>query len=295
MAYIIAYIKDDNGDMWASILNTTAYVSTDYYDKYVKKDIYLRGLNVGLSDSNNAPMINMDEMYIVDTEEIVTGLQYVANSKTDDEVIMFVLPEEYIGKKYSEVESEIKKLGFTNIKIESKETNDSNNKDGTICEFSIGNKNYKRGDKVNKSDEVKIVYWKFKEQSKEQKQSSSVSYSTNDKNTVKNGNSGKYAYSSIGGKNENYYIIDFTTSSVYFFTDGDGSETYLKGKIVSGTLNTTLLVKFSIGSEQWYEGMHFRWKNQPNHLIVEDDDHFEYDFYPTSLSAAESILRKRQK
>ena len=295
MAYIIGYIEDENKNMWSSLLNTTAYVSTDYYDKYVKKDIYLRGLNVGLADSSNTPIINMDEMYIIETEEIVTGLQYVANSKTDSEVIMFVLPEEYIGDNYSEVENELKKLGFTNIKTEAKETSDSNNKDGSICEFSIGNKNYKRGDKLNKSDEVKIVYWKYKKQSTGSTQSNSVSYSTNDTKKVKEGNSGKYAYSSMGAGYDSYYIIDFTTSSVYYFHDGNGSNTYLKGKIVSGNLNTTLVARFSVGSRQWVQGFHFKWKNMPNHLIVEDEDHSEYDYYPTSLSEAQKILKQRQK
>ncbi len=199
---------------------------------------------------------------------------------------MTVLPEEYIGSDYKTVEEEMKSYGFTNIIIESKDTTDSSNV-GKIVEFSIGGKSYNRGDIFKKTEEVKIVYWKLKEEN-----NSSVYYSTNDSKAVKNGNSGIYSYINKGGYY--YYIIDFNDKSVYSFSEGDGSETAKKARIVSGDLNSTLIVKYVDGSSKWQEGLHFKYKNQPNHLVLEDDDHFEYDFYPTSLSEAQTILKRKK-
>ena len=55
-------------------------------------------------------------------------------------------------------------------------------------------------------------------------QATEVSYSTNTKEAVKNGNSGVYAYVDGGYSYDIYYIIDFDEGYVYYFTEGNGEE-----------------------------------------------------------------------
>lgn len=116
-----------------------------------------------------------------------------------------------------------------------------------------------------------------------------VYYSTNGKSTVKNGNSGVYAYKNRGENYNIYYIIDFDDGYVYSFMDGDVSSTCEKLKIDEGDLNDVVIITYHDGGEEWSNGLHFKWKNQPDHLILEDSFHNEYDYYCTDLSSALTI------
>lgn len=116
--------------------------------------------------------------------------------------------------------------------------------------------------------------------------STSVSYSTNSKDTVKNGKTGVYSYKSHGGSYDIYYIIDFDEGYVYYFCDGNGDTTCDRIKIDSGTLNDVVIITYHDGGVTWQEGLHFKRARQPDHLIVEDHNRYEYDFYTTDLSLA---------
>lgn len=118
----------------------------------------------------------------------------------------------------------------------------------------------------------------------------SVSYSSNDENTVKNGNSGVYAYKTKGGSYSVYYIIDFDNGYVYRFTSDESS--CMKVKIDSGDLNSVCIVTYSDGGVSWQEGLHFKFKNQPDHLIVQDEYGYETDLYTTNLDDA---LKEKDK
>ncbi len=120
----------------------------------------------------------------------------------------------------------------------------------------------------------------------------SVSYSTNGKSTVKNGNSGVYSYILSGPNYDIYYIIDFENGYVYYFTSID--VTADRVKIVSGDLNSVLVITYYDDGVTWSNGLHFKWKNQPDHLILEDDDGFEYDLYTTNLSKALERLKTKK-
>lgn len=124
------------------------------------------------------------------------------------------------------------------------------------------------------------------------KEEATVYYSTNNRETVKQGNSGVYAYS--GDINPNlYYIIDFDKGFVYRFTD-DETNTCERIKIDSGNLNDVLIFTYHDGNSKWSNGLHFRWKNQPNHLILQDEDGFEWDFSPTNLNSAIKIRDQKK-
>ena len=117
----------------------------------------------------------------------------------------------------------------------------------------------------------------------------SVYYSSNNADTVRKGNSGVYAYKSRGGAYDRYYIIDFNSRCVYYFTDGNGESSCECVKMESGHLNDVLIITYHDGSDQWSNGLHFKYKDNPEHLIMQDQDGFEYDFYPTDLIDAQRI------
>ncbi|MCM1024722.1 MAG: hypothetical protein NC395_11805 [Prevotella sp.] len=120
----------------------------------------------------------------------------------------------------------------------------------------------------------------------------SIFYSTNDLQTAKKGNSGVYSYRSRGGEYYIYYVIDFDEGYVYRFLDSDTSCDRLK--IESGDLNDVIIVTYHDGDDTWSNGLHFKWKNQPDHLVLEDNNHFETDFYPTDLDDALKIRDKKK-
>ncbi|ADL36469.1 PASTA domain-containing protein (plasmid) [Butyrivibrio proteoclasticus B316] len=116
-------------------------------------------------------------------------------------------------------------------------------------------------------------------------------YTTNDKSTYKNGNSGVYAYRRNGKNYDLYIIIDFDEGAVYDFMDGNGDITCTKGYIKSGDLNSVLIVTYYDGADSWESGYCFAWKNQPDHLKYQIDasDSTQFDYYATSLKSALKI------
>ena len=121
------------------------------------------------------------------------------------------------------------------------------------------------------------------------KEDPEVYYSSNDIKAVKNGNSGIYAYRNHGGSYYIYYVIDFDEGYVYSFTKGNDDTSCDRLRIDSGDLNSALIVTYHDGSNVWSNGLHFKYKNQPTHMILEDSNHFEYDFYATDLTDALEI------
>jgi len=120
-----------------------------------------------------------------------------------------------------------------------------------------------------------------------------VSYSTNGKDTVKNGNTGIYSYRSRGGEYYIYYIIDFDEGYVYRFCEGNGDAICDRVKIETGDLNNVLIITYHDGEDSWSYGLHFKWKNQPDTLIVQEEDGYEYAFYSTDLQSASALKESK--
>ena len=116
--------------------------------------------------------------------------------------------------------------------------------------------------------------------------SGAVYYSTNDEDSVKKGNKGVYAYRDKGGTYRNYYVIDFDKGYVYHFTDESGNEYCDRIKMTSGDLNSVLIITYHDGGTSWTEGLHFKYKDHPDHLILQDYWGAEWDYYPTDLDDA---------
>lgn len=220
--------------------------------------------------------------------------------------------DEYAGKNYEIVLDELGTAGFTNIETEVLDDLIFGfiTKDGDVESVSIdGNKTFSKGTKFMPDATVVVTYHTFPDNenkdnsqnsddsnstggngNSEKKDSDSVSYSTNNKATVKNGNSGVYAYKAVNGNYDIYWVIDFDEQCVYWFTDGNGDSTCDKVPMVSGSLNDVLIITYHDGDSEWSYGLHFKWKSQPDTLIMQDNNGFEYEYYTTDL---EDVLALR--
>jgi hypothetical protein len=123
---------------------------------------------------------------------------------------------------------------------------------------------------------------------KPENKKSSLSYTTNDKETAKKGNTGVFAYAK-SATYTNYYIIDFDEGYVYFFSEGNGSETCDRMKIDSGDLNSGVTYTYHDAGDTWEEYLHFKWKNQPDTLIMVDSSGYEVQYRTTNLEEALEI------
>lgn len=220
----------------------------------------------------------------------------------DGEVKVDVSASEYKHKDYEEVTTALKTLGFTNINYEILyDIALGWTDEGEIESVSIAGKTeFTRGDVFPADAEIIITYHMPEEDDPNNSPSesippadTSVYYSTNDINTVKNGNTGVYAYKNRGGSYELYYIIDFDEGYVYHFSDGNGEETCDRVKIDSGDLNSVVIITYHDGGNVWQNGLHFKWVRQPDPLILQDNDGFEWDYYPTDLENALAIRQSK--
>ena len=91
----------------------------------------------------------------------------------------------------------------------------------------------------------------------------------------------------------NYYIIDFDEGFVYWFAEGNGDNTCDRLAIVSGDLNDKVIITYHFEDGTLTYGLHFKWKNVPDTLIVQDQDGFELEYKPTDLQKALEIRAKR--
>lgn len=203
----------------------------------------------------------------------------------DDDPSKIELPagsDDYIGMNYLEVEKALRNIGLTNITFETVTTSDSAHEDGSVCCVEINLRDFDKGDKVDPDDEVVIEYYVYEEPSP-------VFYSTNDRETAKHGNSGVFSYKSRGGSYDVYWIIDFEAGYVYNFTEGNGESYCDRVKIVSGDLNDNITVTWHDGGDEWSWGLHFKYKNTPETLVVNDHLGLAHEFYTTDLGSALSI------
>ncbi len=134
------------------------------------------------------------------------------------------------------------------------------------------------------SDDVYLLDPDFKEE--ETGDLGGVYYSTNSEETVKNGNAGIYSYKNAGKSYQQYFIIDFDEGYVYYFMYGEGSISGDKLKIESGNLNDSLKITYHTEDGDWSNYLHFHYKDNPQRLILTDNDGLETEFIPTSIDAA---------
>lgn len=116
------------------------------------------------------------------------------------------------------------------------------------------------------------------------------SHSSGDRKTAKKGNSGVYAYVKSGQNYDIYYIIDFEQGYVYYFLYGPNDKYSAdRVKIVQGDLNSLVLITYHDGGSEWSYGLCFKWANQPDILIVQDEYGSKDQFQPMDLEEALEI------
>ena len=201
---------------------------------------------------------------------------------------------DFYGKDHKEVVDELKAIGFTNITeqplydIELGIT-----KEGSADYVSInGSTDYQKGDIFNKDVAVIVPYHlkaeddpnkpketadtseaAAEEQADEgtesgedaQQTKNTIFNSTNDADTAKLGNSGKFSYIKKSPQYDLYYLIDFDEGVVYNFHYENG---YVDGTVYtigSGDLNSGLEAIYNDGEFTFY--LHFHYENNPAALI----------------------------
>ena len=204
---------------------------------------------------------------------------------------------------YKDVEIVLKEAGFKNVKM--KIIYDiiwGWTEEGEVESVSVsGTKSFDKGDIFEKDVEIIITYhMKYADDPNRptvtlptEPNNNPVSYSTNTRATVKNGNSGVYSYKSNGGVYDIYWIIDFDEGYVYWFTEGNGNEHCDRLKMQSGDLNTSLKITYHDDGVMWSYLLYFKYKNQPDILVMCDNDGFTREYSPTNLSDALALRKTK--
>lgn len=247
------------------------------------------------------------------SDRMVVDTVYLENKSAvgENQAMIPISASDCMFENYKDIEKEFKKAGFTNIKT--KILYDIYwgwTEEGEVDSVSInGNDDFVRGDIYDKDSKIVITYHMKEEDdpnkpiettedeteedesekdeiSEQEDEDKPVFYSTNTRDTVSNGDSGVYAYKSKGGSYDIYWIIDFDNNYVYYFTDGNGDTTCDRLKIESGDLNSVVIITYHDGADEWSNGLHFKYKEHSEHLVMQDNDGFEYDYYTTDLSDA---------
>lgn len=274
----ISTLRDSDGHDWLLMLEIDTFGYRETYEKFLNKKVILTGVYTGYSNLQKAPCISLYKIREIDGENTATSIYTcfnnlsVLNLKDDDVIILMS-------------EEKLKKL-VTITSDKAFEKYDSNNDD------TIENKDEPKIETTINTPNANESITNVKEETPVNDKDR-VSYSTNTKATVKNGDSGIYSYCSIGHMYDIYYIIDFDDGYVYRFIDEEYETMCDKVKIESGTLNDTVIITYHDDGITWKNGLHFKWVKQPDHLIVEDDDHYESDFYSTNLKSALEIMKTK--
>ncbi len=252
-------------------------------------------------------------------------LGIVANSSDDtsdperkapsDDVLLTFSSYDVEDQLYQDVVVRFNSIGLENIELVPIEDLITGwlTKDGEIEKVTINGDDYfYKGQKVKKDALIRITYHTFpgKETIAEtvpisdivteeitvpateaplNTEADHVYYSTNDLKTAKKGNSGVFSYVKQGKVYDIYIIIDFDEGYYYYFLERDGNTFCDRLRIDEGDLNSHIIVTYHDGGDEWQNLLYFKYANQPDHLILLDGNHLEFDFYPTDLEKALKI------
>lgn len=228
--------------------------------------------------------------------------------KTDEIKIDFC-ELDLISADVSNVKSQLMGKGFTNVNTVSQyDVDKSSYYYHDVISVKINGKHdYGNGSIFRKNDAVEILFHDSKpvettpvttsESTKPSETSTSSSghrisyHSSQDRDIAKQGNSGIYAYRNRGGSNYKYYVIDFDNGYVYFFSNDESSA--MAARIVSGDLNSYILLKYKDSGIIWEEALCFKYKYSPEILILQDNDGFSWEFYTENVNEAVRILNTK--
>lgn len=217
------------------------------------------------------------DVFVSDAEVVIT--YHMPEDANPANITMEKGSSNYISLDYLDVQQALKDLGFINIELEESTTEDASHNNGEVFVVNINGRSFDSGDVFSPSDRVCIKYYVVVEPQP-------VFYSTNDYETAKKGDTGIFSYKSTGKSYDIYWIIDFDEGYVYYFTEGNGESSCDRLKIESGTLNDKVIITYHDGGDEWSYSLHFNYINQPETLIMVDNDGFDYKYSTTSLDKA---------
>lgn len=220
----------------------------------------------------------------VNTESTKTESAETESTETGPAEIMLTMgADDFKGMNYQDAEKKFREMGFTKFEYETVDTAEESLNDTVfyteITRWIFGDSDFAKGDEFDVGSTITFYIYKYTKPSP-------VSYSTNDLETSRKGDTGIFSYRSRGGSYYTYWIIDFDDGYVYWFTDGNGSAECDRIAIDSGTLNDAVTITYHDGNSSWSYRLFFKWKNQSDHLVMQDNDGFTYDYYSTNLSEA---------
>lgn len=243
----------------------------------------------------------------------ITQLMFVNKSAMkDNEAMVPMSASSCIFEDYKDIQTIFKDAGFSNISTQIVyDIVFGFTDEGEVDDISINGKtDFKKGDVFPKNAKIVITYHMFadddpnkpeetttkkpesttaKKETTVKQEKETVYYSSNTEDTVKNGNSGIYAYKNRAGAYDIYWVIDFDNGYVYNFFEGNGDDTCDRLKIESGDLNSAVKITWHDGGDEWSYLLHFKYVDNPNHLIVNDNDGFDLDYYPTDINTALAV------
>lgn len=209
---------------------------------------------------------------------------------TSKKITVTMSEEEFKNLTTADAEKILKAMGFTTFKYDTLDAGSRSDLAGKVGAVEIKSWEFGKGD-FTKGDtydtDAIVVLWTYKYT--EPEKPTPVFYSTNDYETAKKGNTGVFSYKNKSGSYDIYWIIDFDAGYVYYFTEGNGENTCDKVKIVSGDLNDRITATWHDGGDQWSWFLHFKYKNHPETLVVNDHNGFDTEFTTTDLDNALSV------
>ncbi len=202
------------------------------------------------------------------------------------EIVMTMSEKDFEGMDCKKAEKLFRKMGFTSFEYNIVKTDEKSEADKIlfvkITEGIIGSDDFVEGDTFDTEAIVKFKYYEYEAPKP-------VYYSTNDYATARKGKSGVFSYKNKGGSYDIYWIVDFDDGYVYWFTEGNGDSTCDKVKIVSGDLNDRITVTWHDGGTKWSWRLHFKYKNSPTTLVVNDHNGVAIEFSATDLEDALAV------
>lgn len=308
----LGIVKTDKKWLHLVLLLVILVMFSPYFRDFKAKD-----------DSSAVVETSVPETAIVATTEpaVKTTVGETEYVLADDEIRIDFSSFGLLSENYEDVAYRLNRLGFTDISYRIQyDIVFGITKEGSVASVSIaGISSYSKGDVFKVDDPVVITYHMktdknpnrevaetteetnlttenedVSETTTEPTKSKSVFYSTNTEDTVKNGNSGVYAYKSKGGDYEEYWIIDFDEGYLYCFPNKAEDSSCSRFKIDSGDLNSSVLFTYHFPNNEDYQmAAHFKWVNQPDHLVIYISDKLQCDYYYTDLLDALEIRNRK--
>ena len=261
----------------------------------------VKALSVAEKDRNNcASTVYINKIKDFTKEDtFFTDVEVIIMYDTVMQIVMPKGSEDYEGMNYLDVKKELEALGFVNIEIKEKQEVTAYHVTGEVSNVNVYSLfKFEKGEAYEYDETITIKYYVVTEPTPDPTSTptptpSPTFYSTNTYEIAKEGKSGVFSYKNKGGTYDIYWIIDFDDGYTYWFTEGIGENTCDRLPIISGTLNEFITIRWNYDCEYTDWHLHFKYKNHPETLVVNDHWGVEIEFTTTDLDDALELRQKK--